>query len=107
MSELLFKLLVGHAFADFVFQTDFMAINKNRHAAVLAGFWPYVLSAHALVHGGFVFLATGSVWLGVAETVVHWAIDFGKCEKWYGIHSDQGLHIVFKFIWLWIASCGG
>ena len=104
-----FALLIGHAFADFVFQTEFIANNKNRHSVPkgydpklhgkIQTIWPYVLTSHALVHGGIVWAITGNVWLGLAETICHWLIDFGKCEKWYGIHQDQFAHIVCKVIW--------
>ena len=102
----LFALIICHAFADFVFQSDSMAKGKNRHYkttpppnAKFTPSWMYWLSAHALVHGGVVWLITGNAWLGVAETIAHWCIDFGKCENWYGIHSDQSVHIVCKIIW--------
>lgn len=102
----LFALLIGHAFADFVFQTESMAKGKNRHNKTIPPpnakyqpCWMYWLSAHALVHGGIVWLITGNVWLGLAETIVHWCTDFGKCENWYGIHTDQSIHLVSKIIW--------
>jgi hypothetical protein len=105
----LFLMLVGHAVADYALQSDFMATNKNRNAVPkgydparhgpMQTIWPYVLSAHALIHGGMVYLVTGSIALAVAETVSHWVIDFGKCEKWYGIHTDQWAHIYFKVMW--------
>ena len=106
----LFALFIGHAFADFVFQTEWIAKNKNRHAGPPAGYdpklhgpvqtvWPYVLTAHALVHGGIVWIITGNVWLGLAETICHWMIDFWKCEKWYGIHEDQFAHAICKVVW--------
>lgn len=111
--SILFQLLCGHAIADFMLQHPWVAQNKNRHSAP-AGYdpklhgpkravWPYVLTAHALTHGFFVFLATGSAALGCAETVAHWAIDFGKCERWYGIHTDQGAHLVCKLAWFALA----
>lgn len=114
MIELLFKLLCGHAIADFALQTDWIAKNKNRHM-IPAGYdpklhgpiqiiWPYVLTSHALIHGLMVYVATGSPILGVGETIAHWIIDFGKCEKWYGIHTDQGLHLVCKALWLILAG---
>lgn len=107
MIQLIFALLVGHAFADFVFQSDSMAKGKNRHrktepppGAVYTPSWMYWLTAHALVHGGTVALITGSVLFGVLETIAHWAIDFGKCENWYGIHVDQTLHLLCKLMWI-------
>lgn len=107
----LYLMLCGHALVDYTFQTEWIAVNKNRHVGgkpsgynpelhgPIQTIWPYVLSAHAFQHGLAVYLATGSVGLGIAETVAHWAIDFAKCEKWFGIHMDQGLHIACKLAW--------
>ena len=106
MSEL-FNLIIGHAFADFVFQTDTMAKGKNRHrktepppGANYQPTWGYWLTAHSLIHGGTVWLITQNVLLGRAETICHWIIDFGKCENWYGIHRDQAMHIACKVLWI-------
>ena len=104
-----FALVIGHAFADFVFQSEFIAKYKNYHyqSAPPPGqkqqtVWPYVLTSHALVHGGVVWVITGNVYLGLAETLLHWIIDFGKCSNWYGIHKDQALHILCKVVYtLW------
>lgn len=100
-------LVVGHAVADFVLQLDSMARGKNRHrrtdpppGAVFTPTWVYWLSAHALTHGGTVALVTGSLELGVAEAALHWVIDFGKCENFYGVHVDQAAHLVCKALWL-------
>lgn len=115
---MLFLLLCSHALVDFTFQTEWLAINKNRHAGgapsgynprlhgPLQCVWPYALSAHALQHGLGVYLATGSAVLGAAEAVAHWLIDFAKCEKLYGIHADQALHIACKVVWCLIAGGG-
>jgi hypothetical protein len=110
-------LLAAHALADFPLQSDTMAQCKCRgagHAAAKTVPWYYWLTYHALIHGaavGLVFKlygATESLVLAVvlAETVVHWLIDFGKCSKLYTIHVDQGLHILCKFLWwlLWLAA---
>lgn len=103
MLQNLFALLIGHAFGDFVFQTEFISRHKNRHVGSVPPpgqrqqkVWLYVLTAHALVHGGITWTITGSLWLALAETVLHWVIDFGKCEGWYGIHRDQAMHIGCK-----------
>lgn len=104
-----FLLLAGHAFGDFAIQTDWVAYNKSRHAndnlsrenkGKVELVWPWVLSAHALHHGLIVFLITQRIWLGVAETIVHWATDYGKSEGWYGFHLDQVLHITAKVAWV-------
>ena len=92
---------------DFVFQRKVMALSKSRHAEIFktAGPrfppWYYWLLAHALVHGGFVYLITGSLVLGVVETVLHTIIDFCKCEHWIGFHVDQSLHILCKVGYLY------
>jgi hypothetical protein len=99
----LFWLLVGHAVADLPLQAGPMAAEKCRRstsALQKSVPWYYWLSAHALIHGGAVFAATGSLVLGLAETVVHWFIDFGKCEGWFGIHVDQALHVGCKVLWV-------
>jgi hypothetical protein len=110
-AEMFFALLAGHAVMDFWAQSDWMATTKNRHnlvARVPPGqlrctIWPYTLTAHAGMHGLAVAVVTGSLWLGLAETAAHWVIDFGKCENWYSVHEDQGLHILCKLLWFAIA----
>lgn len=113
---MLFLLLAGHGIVDYSLQTDYVARGKNRHAippgydpklhGPIQRVWPYVLTAHALEHGLAVFLVTGRLDLALAETAAHWVIDFGKCEKWYGIHVDQWMHIACKVLWWRIASHG-
>ena len=103
---MIFWLFVSHAICDFTFQTESMARGKNRHrktepppGATYQPSWGYWLTAHALIHGGGVALATGRIDLGIAESVCHWLIDFCKCENFYGIHTDQFLHCFCKIIW--------
>jgi hypothetical protein len=103
---MLFLLLAGHAIADFCLQNPDMAKGKNRHSTPLNYnpklhgplqiCWPYYLAAHALCHGLMIFLITKNLWFGLAETFLHFIIDFGKCERFYGIHRDQLLHILCK-----------
>lgn len=105
-------LLVGHAVADYWAQSDALAQMKNRNrpnTRVPPGqkpqvMWPYALTAHAMMHGAAVAFITGSVVLGLAETVGHWVTDFGKCENWYGIHVDQAIHVAQKVLWLCLAQ---
>jgi len=96
-------LIAGHAVADFLLQGDTVAVEKNRHSTSILQKhvpWYYWLGAHAICHGAAVGLITGSLGLGIAETVAHAFIDFGKCEKWYSIHIDQALHFACKVFWL-------
>jgi hypothetical protein len=107
---LLFFLLAAHALMDYSLQNDSMAVCKCRKAdSPLAASvpWYYWLSAHALLHGaavGAVFRWMDFDWyavttFAVAETVIHWFIDLGKCEKLYSLHVDQAFHVVCKIAW--------
>lgn len=108
----LFLLVAAHMLADFPLQGDFLARAKSRLAGIDGVPWWYALAAHATIHGGFVFLITGNLWLGLGEILFHAAIDFGKCEGGYGqgkeaFNLDQGSHLVCKMLWAAIASPGG
>ena len=102
MLENLFMLLFGHALADFVLQPEAMGYGKNRNDKIhdkensLFPVWWYWLTAHSLVHGGVVYLITGSLVLGLVETALHWMTDFSKCENWISVQQDQGIHIGSK-----------
>jgi hypothetical protein len=109
---MLFYLIAGHFLADYPFQSDAIAsckCRKSQHPAQVGVPWWYWLTAHSFVHGAMVGVIMK--WYGVAEpialgfaiaeTVVHWLIDWGKCEKLFNIHMDQGLHIICKLLW-WI-----
>lgn len=107
MFELFFKLMIGHALCDFSLQTDSMAKGKNRNrkphytpeGQKYVPCWYYWLTSHALIHAGAVWLITGVVWFAVAELVLHWLIDFAKCENWTNPHQDQFLHTLCKVIY--------
>jgi len=101
-------LVMVHALCDFPLQSEYMARGKNRHrfdpTTVPPGqtpvtVWPHILTAHALIHGLGVFVVTGSMALGLAETAVHWVTDYAKCENWTNPHQDQALHIGAKLLW--------
>ena len=99
--SLFLTLLAGHFLADYPLQGDFLGRGKNRHvnlsSAPMGGvYWWHCMTAHAAIHAGTVALITGSWWLGSAEFVVHWVIDYMKCEGWTEINGDQALHICCK-----------
>jgi len=62
--------------------------------------WWHYMTAHALIHAGAVWLVTGNVWFALAEFVLHWAIDFAKCENWTNPHADQALHVACKVAYM-------
>ena len=101
-----FLLLVGHAVADFPLQAGPMAAEKCRRSPTYLQRdvpWYYWLTAHAVIHGGAVYIVTGSLFLALLETAVHWFIDLAKCEGYTNIHVDQLLHVMCKVVWclLW------
>lgn len=107
-------LAIGHALADFPLQGPFLADAKNRHAdlskyfgkSTPPGVWIHALTAHSLIHAGAVWLITGSAVLGVAELVLHWLIDYVKCEGWTGFNTDQILHYVCKLVYAMMIYLG-
>lgn len=99
----LFLLIAFHFVCDYALQGDTVAINKSPRASTPLQKhvpWYYWLTAHAFQHGAAVALITQSVWLGLAETAVHFIIDYGKCLGKYSIHVDQLLHFICKIFWL-------
>ncbi len=106
--EMLFKLLVGHAVADFALQSDFIARMKSRwNDQSGTGMWIYVSISHALVHGGAVYLATvtrrkADDVVFIAETGAHWLIDYGKCANMISLHTDQFMHVLCKCLWIYL-----
>jgi hypothetical protein len=50
--------------------------------------------------GLIVALITGVPLLGLAEWVLHWLIDWGKCQKRYNLGFDQALHLACKALWI-------
>ncbi len=110
MLALILKLIIGHALVDFVLQPSSMAMGKNRNRKWEGSLedkkffpnWPYWLTAHALLHGGAVWMITGNLYLGILEIALHWIIDFAKCENWTNIHADQILHLICKGIYLFL-----
>ena len=91
-----FALAVFHALADFPLQGDYIARQKVRATADGTTEWMVALAAHALIHAGGVWLVTGSRLLGVAELVLHVAIDVLKGNGRFGLAADQLLHLGCK-----------
>ncbi len=117
-ATLFFAFCIGHALADFPLQGEFLARGKNRHlpSPILADggnppkrVWIYCLTAHSLIHGGFVWLITGNVVLGLAEFVLHWIIDALKSESgirnWLSRPIANPMTGAEPMRSCWIASC--
>lgn len=103
----IFALLIfGHMLADYPLQGEFLSKAKNRFKPVPGMPWYQAMAAHSVIHGGVTGLITGSLWLGLAETVVHWLIDDAKCAGRIGFNADQGLHIGSKLLWVALIAAG-
>jgi len=103
-----FALIIGHVLADYPLQGQFLALAKNRHADSAAllgvleaprGLWIHALTAHSLIHCAAVWLISGSLLLGLVELVLHWLIDFARCEKKIGFTMDQLQHVGCKIVY--------
>lgn len=103
-ATLLFLLLAAHALADYPLQGPFLSEAKNRNTAIGKVFWPHALLAHSIIHGGFVLLLTGSVWLGIAEVCIHAATDWLKCEGRISLNVDQLIHVACKAAWVAVVA---
>ena len=112
---LLFFLIVGHALMDYSLQGDSMAVckcPKTKTPLAASVPWYYWLTSHALLHGaavGVIFRWMEFDWsvvvvLATVETVIHWFVDLGKCEKLYSLHVDQTIHILCKIAWWALAA---
>ena len=112
--RLFFALLIGHMVADYALQTEFLAVGKNHRRpkplpgvfGETRGVWVHCLTAHSLIHGGAVWILTGSMLLALIETVLHWVIDFVKSEGLSNLHMDQFLHILCKVGYVWAIHTG-
>jgi hypothetical protein len=102
-ATMLFLLLASHAIADYPLGGRFLAEGKNRHTTLGRECWPHALAAHAVIHGGFIVVVTGSAALGVAETVAHGITDRMRCEGHISLNTDQAIHIACKIVWLSLA----
>jgi hypothetical protein len=117
MGVLFFALAIGHAFADFAWQSQFMAVNKNRHLVPKdtddgqpSSMWIHVLTAHCMVHAGVVWVILSDFKLAWAfaavELVLHWWIDFAKCDGKTSFNTDQCLHYLCKAIYVGVIWAG-
>lgn len=102
--RILFELVALHCLLDYAGQGDFMSRAKSPRAPVPGVPWRPVLMAHACIHAGGVFLVTHSLILAALEYVLHYALDFMKCNGDLGAGEqafalDQNLHFACKVVW--------
>jgi hypothetical protein len=98
--------VVVHALVDFPLQGDFIARQKARRHADSQSIWLVALTAHCVIHGGGVWLVSGSLAFGVAEFALHALIDFCKGEEKFGIVADQLLHLACKLAYVLLLAYG-
>jgi len=99
-----FALVVGHFALDYPLQGDTTAREKNPNSTTplqAAVPWWYWMTAHALMHAAAVAAITGSGVFAAIEFVVHFALDYAKCQGWISIHTDQACHLLTKGVFLW------
>lgn len=107
LAMLAFLLVAFHFVCDYSLQNDFMAVGKNPANKETNGVpWYWIMASHSFVHGAAVAILTQSVLLGLAETVIHFIIDVGKCKKLINADQDQCLHVACKILW-WAIACFG
>ena len=101
--QIFFLLVFVHTLADYPLQGDFLAKAKN-HVTPIPGIpWYQAMSAHSMIHAGFVYVITGSIILGFLEFIVHFLTDFSKNAGVFDFDTDQFIHIFFKIIWAYVA----
>ena len=99
----------GHFFGDYILQTDFLAKAKNRHSEINSvdrHGWIGYLIAHCYMWGVSVYAPMFwyeweavksfmvALFLFVANTVIHFSVDWLKCEKKTTLLIDQLIHSV-------------
>lgn len=108
--------IIGHFFADYALQTEYMATAKNKWKPIdkTPWFWPMI--AHCSIHGGFVFIVTSlflfvfstfpivvilniSMVFSVIEIIFHFIIDCLKCKNLINYTMDQLLHVSCKILY--------
>ena len=101
--QVIFLLFAGHALMDYPLQGEFLSSCKNRHLLYKLQdpsrpreIWPICMTAHCLIQAATVWVITGCFILGCIEFVLHWIIDYAKCENWTSLNQDQLLHCACK-----------
>lgn len=105
--KMIIALCAGHALCDFALQNDFVAKGKNLKTPFPGMAWQQIMLAHCLIHTGMVLWLTGSVWMALAELVIHYATDWAKCAGKINFNTDQAIHYGCKILWSMLVVYGG
>ena len=102
---MILKMLFAHILGDFILTSEAMSRYKNRHIERKPGIprWGYWLTAHAALHSGLMYMATGSYFAAGYILLMHWLIDYAKCDKKITADQDQAAHVAC-IIFLWITE---
>lgn len=103
VATLLGLMLFAHALADYPLQGDFLSRAKSAVNPIPGVPWYQALGAHSMIHAGAVGIITGSIWLALAEFLIHAVTDDAKCRGRISYNVDQGIHIACKVVWAVIA----
>lgn len=97
--SLFIKLMIGHFLADYPLQGDFLSKAKNHKNPVPNVPWYQALFAHAALQAGAVWLITDNYWVAGAELVLHFVIDYLKCNDSLSFNEDQVAHTLCKAVY--------
>lgn len=100
--EMAWWLLCAHAVCDLALQHEWIATHKYEYFPDLShnSMWIAVLSAHSIICGFGVSLATGIWWLGPLEAIWHFITDYLSTHKKISFFWDQVSHLTAKVVWL-------
>jgi len=100
--QIILLILVIHFIGDFVLQSHWMALNKSKNDNALV--------AHVAVYGLFLFAMTLNPMWAMANTSLHWVVDYitsrinaklwaeGKVHYFFvGVGADQLIHFACLF----------
>jgi len=92
MIILFIQLIVAHIFADFVFQTDYIAKEKQNSM--------YMLIIHGIIHGYCIYFLTEIPWMSLIEIFNHVYVDKCKIDGRLSFIADQSLHYTHKVVYM-------
>ena len=89
------------AVTDVALQTEWMSYGKCCTSPVVVTEipWYFPMGAHSMVNGCGVWLVTGNAYLGLAESILHFIIDYCKCKFIIGVNLDILFHIICRVIY--------